>query len=218
MQCWSDAQVVRPGAFQVASAALSGAGGGALGASVAGRGRAGSGKAALAAAVIGGTVSAALAAVPLLNTSVTCEVWGNRQSRRKDLEAVALNMASRMFVQLGPFARWTTSVVARLEHDVMGKYVKAEIATIGGLSAVQLLLADNRLAIPELTAFFPQEDGVAEITTTAPARNPQFGGLDVQGRVSRGTYLAQLVAAALQAPCSTPPSPTDPATVLNRTP
>ncbi len=167
---------------------------------------------------VGAGARTAAGFVPTNVHALGVRVFGQKQSTRANLEACGVGiLGSRMsFISLRPGV-----AQASVMHDLMGKFVDCSLTYRLGLTQ-NVWAAGAFGGIPPASVpdpMMPKSETVTGTFTDQPAMNPLPPNDPVAGGGgSRGQYLGDCVAQALQAPNAIPTAPTNPPNVTARKP
>jgi hypothetical protein len=146
---------------------------------------------------------AALRSLPTAHTHFLVRVWGNKKSRRRDLQRTALKVILSRF-DANFITAISNSVEAYVTHDLRGRYVEVGITIQKGV-----LGAGDFFTIfdPDNAHGFPDSDDITGVTV-AVGGTTRLG--PPNSSQSRGTYVENLISQALQEPCELPQGVADP--------
>lgn len=169
----------------------------------------------------GSIIGTAIASMPTINAMCTARVWGNRDSRRKRLQELAVAICLGRIGPADPSMATTFSIM----HDVTGKFVEVSLhhvyaVTPGhvpsnpllslGLPLAQAAAGDPNVLMTVVENFPPS---LSDDTSLA-GKQLLFQGQRTVGTSppfqggTRGTWVGRLVAQGLQSACSNPTTPT----------
>lgn len=159
----------------------------------------------LASGITLNTIMTVYNTLPVRKQKVVVQVWGNANATRKALHDIAFKVVVARITNNGSLLAFylragLAGVRYQATHDVMRKYVSIDCEILGApLSTIGFSVSDLLGG-----GFFPDDDGVPDITSSSQAANPSppFG-------ITQGTDIRGIFAAALAAPCqvfSPPPA------------
>lgn len=140
--------------------------------------------------------------LPTCGITANVEVWGNRNSTRKELENVVGQILKTKLPEINALGGRWFGVQQQSTYDLMAKYVSNQ--TTFNLGPVASMRNSPGIFLQGVEARFPQL--LDESITDVIATGDQDGYTMPGGSGSRGTYLERCVAQALQDPCGAPPT------------